>query len=64
LNQGRLEEAEVEKGDPVGRPGVSINLDPRDLSNTGTPKRQHTPADMRPPTHVQQRTSGSVFIQR
>jgi hypothetical protein len=35
---------------PAGRPAVSINLDPRDLSNTGAPNRQHTPADMRPPT--------------
>jgi hypothetical protein len=43
---------------------VSINLDPRDLSNTGPPNRQHTPADMRPPTHIQQRTSRSVSIQR
>ena len=38
-----LEEAE-EEGNPVGGPAVSINLDPRDLSNTGLPNRQHTPA--------------------
>ncbi|KRY62372.1 hypothetical protein T4D_6901 [Trichinella pseudospiralis] len=31
--RGRLKEAE-EKGDPVGGPAVSINLDPQDLSNT------------------------------
>jgi hypothetical protein len=37
----------------VGAPAVSINLDPWDLSNTGPPTRQHTPADMRPPTHIQ-----------
>jgi hypothetical protein len=42
--RGKLEEAE-EEGDPVGGPAVSINLDPWDLSDTGTPTRQHTPAD-------------------
>jgi hypothetical protein len=60
---GKAEKAE-EKGNPVGGPAVSINLDPRDLSNTGPPNRQHTPADMRPPKHKQQRTAGSVPIQR
>jgi hypothetical protein len=41
--------------DSVQEPAVSINLDPipGDLSNTGPPNRQHTPADMRPPTHIQ-----------
>jgi hypothetical protein len=34
----RLKEAE-EKDDPVGGPAVSINLDLRDLSNTGPPNR-------------------------
>jgi hypothetical protein len=38
---------------PVGGPAVSINLDPGGLSNTGPSNRQHTPADMRPPTHIQ-----------
>jgi hypothetical protein len=52
LNYGRLKEAE-EKGDPVGGTAMSINLDPQDLSNTGPPNRQHTPADMRPPTHIE-----------
>jgi hypothetical protein len=52
LNYERLKEAE-EKGEPVGRPAVSINLDPRDLSNTRPPNRQHASADMRPPTHIQ-----------
>ena len=47
MNYGKAEEAE-EKGDPLGGPAVSINLDPRDLSNTGPPNRQHTLADMRP----------------
>ena len=55
---------EEEEGDPVGGPAVSINLDSRDLSSTGPPNRQQTPADMRLPTHIQQRTSRSVFIQR
>ena len=49
---GRLKEA-VEKGDSVRGPAVLINLDPQDLSNTGPPKRQHIPADMKPPTHIQ-----------
>jgi hypothetical protein len=58
-----MEEAE-EEGDHVGGPAVSINLDPCDLKNTGQPNRQHAPPDMRPPTHTQQRTTRSVFIQR
>jgi hypothetical protein len=44
--RGKLEEAE-EEGNPVGGSAVSINLVPRDLSDTGTPTRQHTPDDMR-----------------
>jgi hypothetical protein len=43
-----VEEAE-EKVYPVGRPTVLISLDPRDISNTEQPTRQHMPADMRPP---------------
>eukprot|EP00072_Mus_musculus_P007796 NP_001230187.1 uncharacterized protein LOC215467 [Mus musculus] len=57
----RLKEAE-EKGDPVGGPAVSINLDSRDLSNTGPPNRQHTPADMRPPRHIQQRIASFLLM--
>ena len=49
---GRLKEAE-EEGDPAGGPAVSLNLDLQDLSNTGPPNRQHTPADIEPPTHIQ-----------
>jgi hypothetical protein len=63
LNYGRLKEAE-EKDNPVEEPAVLINLDSGDLSNTGPPNRQHIPADMRPPTDIQQRTVRSVFIQR
>jgi hypothetical protein len=48
----RLEEAE-ERGGSVGGPAVLINLDPLDISNTGPPNRQHTPVDMRAPTHIQ-----------
>jgi hypothetical protein len=44
----KLKEAE-EKGDPVGGPAVSINLEPQDFSDTGPPTRQHIPANMRPP---------------
>jgi hypothetical protein len=51
-NREKLKEAE-EKGEPVGGPAVSINLDHWDLSNTGSPNREHTPADMRLPTHKQ-----------
>jgi hypothetical protein len=39
--RGKLEEAE-EEGDSVGEPEVSTNLDPRDLSDTGSPTRQYT----------------------
>ena len=47
---GKLKEAE-EKDDSVGGPAVSINLDPRDLSNIGPGNRQHTPAE-RGPQHT------------
>ena len=60
----KLKEAEEEEGDPVGGPSVSINLEPRYLSNTGPPTRQHTPAYMRPPTHIQQWTDGPGFSQK
>jgi hypothetical protein len=49
---GKLKDFE-EKGDPVGGPAILISLDPQDLSNTGPPNRQHTPADKRSPTHIQ-----------
>jgi hypothetical protein len=52
LNYGRLKETD-KKGDPVGGPAFSINLDPLDLSNTGTPNSQYTPAYRRPPKHIQ-----------
>jgi hypothetical protein len=59
----KLEEAE-EESNLEGEPAVPINLDPQDLSDTGPPTRQHTAADMRPPTHIQQRTARSGFSQR
>jgi hypothetical protein len=43
----------------MGRPAVSTDLEPGDLSETEPPARRHTPADMRRPTHIQQRTAGS-----
>jgi hypothetical protein len=55
---------ENEEDDPVGGLAVSINLDPWNLSDTGPPTRQHTPPDMRPPTHIQCRTVGSRFSQK
>ena len=51
----RLEETE-EEGNPTGRPAVSTNLDPWDLSDTESPTRQHTWAGLRLWTHIQQRT--------
>ena len=54
----------LEEGDPVGGLAVSNNLDLRDLSDTELPTRQQTPADMRPLTHIQQRTTGSGLSQR
>jgi hypothetical protein len=48
----------VEEGDHIGRPAFSTNLTPWDLLDTESPTRQHAPADMRPPTHIQQRMPG------
>jgi hypothetical protein len=62
-SRGKLEET-AEEGEPVWGPVVSINLDPRDLSDTGKPTRKHTAADMRLQTHIQQRTSESIFSWR
>jgi hypothetical protein len=50
---------EDEEGDSIERPAISSNLDPQDCSDTEPPTRQHTPSDMRPPTHIQQRTAWS-----
>ena len=47
-----------------GRPAVSTNQSLWNLSDTGPPTRQHTPADMRPPIHIQQRNARSGFSQR
>ena len=58
----KLEEAE-DDGAPIGRTAVSTSLDPMDLSGTEPTTRQHTLADMRLPTHIQQRTSGSELSQ-
>jgi hypothetical protein len=57
----KLEEVE-EEGNSVGGPAVSINLDPSNLSNTGPPTRQYIPANMRPPTYIQQRTTWSASV--
>ena len=46
----KLEEAE--KGNSIGRPAVSTNMDPQDLLNTEPPTGQHTLDDMRPPKHI------------
>jgi hypothetical protein len=36
------EELEELKGDPTGRPTVSTNLNPRELSETKVPIKEHT----------------------
>jgi hypothetical protein len=54
--RGKLEEAEEEGNFVLGQ-AVSINLDPRDLSDTLPLTRQHTTADMKSLTHIQQRTA-------
>jgi hypothetical protein len=41
----------------MGRPAVSTYLDHPSLSDTEPSTRQHIPADMRPLTHIQQRTA-------
>jgi hypothetical protein len=61
--RGMLEQAE-EEGHPLGGSTVPISLDPRDLSHTGPPTKQHAPDDMWPPTHIQQRSSESEFSQK
>jgi hypothetical protein len=48
----RLKEAEY-MGHPVGGLAVSINLALLELSNIGPSTRQHTPADMMTPIHIQ-----------
>jgi hypothetical protein len=52
------------EGDPIGRTAVSTNLDTQGLSATEPPTKQHTSADMRPPTPVQQRTAESGLRER
>ena len=47
----KLEEAE-EEGDPIGRPAVSTNPDPRELPETEPPTRKHTQAGPRPLAHM------------
>jgi hypothetical protein len=58
-----MEETDQE-GDPVERPAVSINLNPRDLSHSKTQTRQHTAADIRQLTLIEQRPVWSGFSQR
>ena len=58
-----MEEAE-EESDPMGRPAVSTNLDPGDLSDTEASTSQHTLAGSRSLTHIQQRTAWSGLNER
>ena len=50
-----------EEGISVGRPTVSIKLFNSDVENSDPSKIQNTPADMRPPTHIQKRTAGRTL---
>jgi hypothetical protein len=59
----RLEEAE-EEDDLIERAAVSTNLDSWDPSDTEPPTRQHTPAAMRPPAYIHQRTAWSGLSER
>jgi hypothetical protein len=47
----KLKEVE-EEGDSIGKLAVSTNWDPRDLSVTEPPTRQHTLAVTMPLTHI------------
>jgi hypothetical protein len=47
----RLEEAK-EEGNPIGRPAISTNMDPWDLSDTEPPNMKHTWTGLRPPWYI------------
>ena len=47
----------------MGRAAVSTDLDPQHLSDTELPTRQHTPVDMRPPTHTAERCQVSTQLE-
>jgi hypothetical protein len=49
--RGRIEGAEGD-GNPIGRPTVSTNLDPRELSETKPPTKEHTFAGPRLLAHM------------
>jgi hypothetical protein len=55
---------EFEEDNPTRRPTASTNLGPQNLSNTEPPTRQHTLADPRLQTHIQQRTAWFGFSER
>jgi hypothetical protein len=61
---GKVQKSE-KKNDSVAGPAVSINLDPRDLSNTRPSNRQHTLADMNeaPITHTVEDLRVSVHLE-
>lgn len=48
---GRIEAVEGE-GDPIGRPTISTNLEPREHPETEPPTRQATWADLKPLTYI------------
>ena len=58
-----MEETE-EEGKPIERPTVSANMGDRYISDPEPPASQHRATDMRPPVHIQQRTTASGLSQR
>jgi hypothetical protein len=58
---GKGEEAE-EEGNRIGRPAVSMNWDPQNLSDIEPPTRQHTRAGPRPPETYSRGLPGLVSV--
>jgi hypothetical protein len=63
LNKGKSFVEAQEEADPIGRPAVSTNLDPKDLSGT-EPSTRYTSAELKPLTQIQQRTSSGIGERR
>jgi hypothetical protein len=57
-------EEDEKQGNPISIPTVSTNLGPWGLTDTEPQTRQDTTADMRSPTHVEQRIARSWLNQR
>jgi hypothetical protein len=61
--RGRIEGTEGD-GNPIGRPTVSIYLDPEELPETEPPTKEHTWANLKPQAHMKQRTVLSGLIEK